>query len=166
MSVLKRLLAALAIVVSASGPASAQWSYSLETDQTGLEYARLGVVAPQTGASIYAECTENRDLGLALILGASKAMIDQSAGAGAPILYMNEAGDTALATVSYTPGEGTLTLATPDRQAIEAALGVFANAREQVSVRFTFPPAPQVYEVVFSTEGLAGALDRLDAYCQ
>lgn len=157
---------ALAAVLTATAPAAAQWTYAIETDATGLEYARAAVDAPESGASLYAECTERLDLGLALILVASEEMVDLLGGVSGQVLYLNERGDNAIATVSYAAGENRLTLVTPERDAIEAAWSVFVNAGEAVVVRFTFPPEPQVYEVKFPAEGVAEAMGQLDAYCR
>ena len=147
-------------------PASAQWAYSVEQDDAGLEYAKVSVTDANGSASIYTECSRGVGTGLALVLGASQNMIDQYAGQTGQILYMNPAGDTALATVDYKPGEGVLTLAAPDRAEIAAVWALIAKSAQGVSVRFTFPPFPQVYEAAFSAEGAGAAIAKLDAYCQ
>ena len=145
---------------------SLAWDYAVTTDDAGLAYAKLSGGDTSGNATIYTECTEKLGLGLALILKASDTMIAQYGGQSGQILYMNDGEDSALATVDYAPGEGILTLATPDREVIEQAWKVFATASEKVSVRFALPPFPQIYEVVFPVEGLADAMAELDAYCR
>ncbi len=165
MNIAKPVAVATALLVATISPALAAWSYSVETDETGLEYARAAVDAPQSGASLYTECTERLDLGLALILGASPELAERLDGGAGQILYMNEKGGTALATVGYAAGENRLTLVAPERKAIEAVWSVLVNAEETVAVRFTFPPEPQVFEVTFPAEGAAEALGKVNAYC-
>lgn len=155
-----------AAFVLTTAPAGAEWVYSVAEDASGLEYAKASVSEPTSGAALYTECTEALGLGLALILPASQSLIDNVGGQTGQILYMTETGDTSLATVDYAPGEGVLTLTTADAETIEAAWTLFGAARETVAVRFTFPPFPQVYELVFPAGGVADALARLDGYCQ
>ena len=158
--------AALAVLALSAVPAQAQWAYSVEQDEHGLEYAKVSVKDAAGAASIYTECSRGLGTGLALILGASENMIAQYGGQTGQILYRNDAGDEALVTVYYKPGEGVLTLAAPDREEIEAVWTLLGKAGDAVSVRFTFPPFPQVYEAAFTGEGAAEALADLDAYCQ
>ena len=158
--------AALAVLALSAAPALAQWAYSVEQDDHGLEYAKVSVKDTAGTASIYTECSKGLGTGLALILRASENMIAQYGGQTGQILYRNDAGDEALASVDYKPGEGILTLAAPDREEIETAWALFGKAGEAVTVRFTFPPFPQVYEVAFPAEGATQALADLDAYCQ
>ncbi len=166
MNIAKPVAVAAVFLVAANTPALAAWSYSVQTDQAGLEYARAAVDAPKSGASVYTECTEKLNLGLALILGASEDMTNRLGGVTGQVLYLNDMGDTALATVNYVAGDNRLTLVAPEREAIEAAWSVFAGAGDEVAVRFTFPPETQVYEVKFSAEGGAEAIEQLDAYCR
>ena len=166
MHAIKRALAALALVFAATSPVLAQWAYSVEKDDAGLEYAKVSVTDANGSASIYTECSKGVGMGLALVLGASENMISQYGGQTGQILYMNSAGDTALATVDYKPGAGVLTLAAPDREEIEAVWALVGKSEEGVSVRFTFPPFPQVYEAAFTAAGAGEAIAQLDAYCQ
>jgi hypothetical protein len=165
MNVFVKSLAALALLLMTAMPAAAQWAYSVKTED-GLEYAKASVKDASGHASIYTECTRNLSMGLALILDAHEDTIAQAGGRIGQILYINEAGDTALATVDYAPGEGVLNLVAPDPEEIEAAWKVFKKAKKDISVRFTFPPETQVYEAVFPAEGAAEVLNQLDAYCR
>ena len=166
MKIAKPVVVAAVLLAATNSPALAAWSYSVQTDQAGLEYARAAVVAPKSGASVYTECTERLNLGLALVLAASEDMTNRLGGKTGQVLYMNDKGDTALTSVNYVAGDNRLTLVAPEREAIEAAWSVFAGAGDEVAVRFTFPPETQVYEVKFPAEGGAEAIGQLDAYCR
>ncbi|MBU1174492.1 MAG: hypothetical protein KKH72_03740 [Alphaproteobacteria bacterium] len=166
MNTLKRLAAALLFVAASSGPALAQWDYGIETDVTGLEYAKVSAKDTSGAASIYTECTRGVGMGLAVILRADETMIETHGGQTGQILYMSDKGGEALASVDYAPGEGVLTLITPDRATIVPVWELIAAAGQTISVRFTLPPFPQVFEVVFSAEGAAEAIGSLGAYCE
>ena len=158
-------LAALAFAVVFVGPAMAQWEFAIESDTAGIEYSKASVRDEAGISSIYTECTTDLGMGLAVILSANEEMIDKHGGLSGDILYMNEAGDEVLASVDYSPGDGVLTLITPHPQTIERAWELMATAEETITVRFTLPPFPQVFEVVFPADGAETALEQIRDYC-
>ena len=49
MNIAKPVATAAALLIAANSPALAEWSYSVENDDSGLEYASVGVSAPESG---------------------------------------------------------------------------------------------------------------------
>ncbi len=166
MHVLVKSLVALVALCVTSLPAQADWTYTRDTDTSGLAYAKVSIKDAASYASIYTECTEKLDMGLSLILPATADMIDEHGGQAGQILFVSDIGKKVPATVDYMAGENVLTLVAPDPEEIEQVWRLFRTAREKISVRFMLLPEPQVYEIVFPTDGASAAVTELDAYCR
>lgn len=159
-------IAALALVAAGTAPALAQWEYAVQTDVNGVEYAKASVGDTSGNASLYTECNADLGMGLAVILAASPSMIETHGNQTAEILYRDGDDGEELVQVDYAPGEGVLTLINPDPRAIMPVWDLLAGAEENISVRFTLPPFPQVFEVVFPADGAKQAIGDLRAYCE